>query len=222
MNDGDREDAGRRLVAQALSWARSLSNGREHAPSAGAGEQRRPSSGSAAELASYSGSAAGPVPGSAPVRLGAYISGGTEPPTEQLLHVLVQAGYQILVPVCEPDFKLSWVRWRPDIPLRRSRLAPVDEPAGERQPADVMAGAAGILLPALAADAWGNRLGHGGGYYDRFLAALAQTGTRPATAAVVYDHELLSAGELEHDVLDARVGGVLTPRGYTAATASGT
>ncbi len=200
MGDGGRSDAGDRFVSQALQWAQSL--------------QRQ------AVALPLTGRTAGVPTLPAPLRIGAYLSSGTEPPTASLLRVLTDAGYQVYVPVCEAGFLLSWVLWRPDIPLHRSALAPVDEPVGERLPAAFMKEAAGILLPALAADAHGIRLGHGGGYYDRFLASLGPAGQRPRTAAMVYDHELLPAGAIGREPWDAPVDGVLTPR-RCASTAAG-
>ncbi|MCY0904381.1 5-formyltetrahydrofolate cyclo-ligase [Arthrobacter sp. H14-L1] len=199
MGDGGRSDAGDGFVGQALQWAQSLRR-----PMAA-----RPVTGSAVEISSP-----------APLSIGAYLSSGTEPPTAGVVRALTDAGYHVYVPVCEVGFLLSWVRWRPDIPLHRSALAPVDEPVGERLPAAFMMEAAGILLPALAVDADGIRLGHGGGYYDRFLALLGPAAQRPPTVAMVYDHELLAAGAIGREPWDAPVDGVLTPRRY-AATAAG-
>jgi 5-formyltetrahydrofolate cyclo-ligase len=54
-----------------------------------------------------------------------------------------------------------------------------------------------IVLPALAVDRAGNRLGRGAGYYDRALAEMA-TALR---VAVVFDSEILPALPAEpHDV----------------------
>ena len=67
-----------------------------------------------------------------------------------------------------------------------------------------------VVVPALAVDRRGNRLGRGAGFYDRALA-----GSRPATVvAVIYDDELLDTVPAEaHDV---PVHAVLTPAGLTA------
>ncbi|WP_427018878.1 5-formyltetrahydrofolate cyclo-ligase [Pseudarthrobacter sp. P1] len=147
----------------------------------------------------------------------AFISMGAEPPTSPLLHRLHTEGFRVLVPVCEPGFALSWVHWRPGIALARSPLAPVNEPAGHRTLFAHLDGVAGILLPALATDRAGNRLGQGGGYYDRFMATFGHGTSRPATAALVYSHEVLAPGKLAHDALDRPVDGALTPDGWLIA-----
>lgn len=152
--------------------------------------------------------------------LTAYLGVGAEPPTLTLLSRLAEHGFHVLLPVCEPERQLSWVEWRPDIEYARSRYAPVQEPVGPRL--DTRAareGAAGrpalsaILLPATALDAEGRRLGQGGGYYDRFLARLDDGGALLATAAVVYDDEVLPAGVVPDEAFDRRVEAALTPGG---------
>lgn len=154
-----------------------------------------------------------------PVTVAAYLGVGTELSTDVLLSRLAGAGHPILLPVCEPAFQLSWVRWVPGTELVPSTLAPVLEPVGRRETVQIMEDVDVVLLPALAADMAGNRLGQGGGYYDRFLASLSQVRQKPLTAAVVYDHELVSAGTFEYTPLDVPVDGVFTPRRWRQSTA---
>jgi 5-formyltetrahydrofolate cyclo-ligase len=85
-----------------------------------------------------------------------------------------------------------------------------------------MLDATAIFLPATAVDFSGNRIGQGGGYYDKFLAALAglsgpsggasDAGALP-TAAVVYDTEVLPAGSIPAEAFDRKVDAALTPDG---------
>ncbi len=79
------------------------------------------------------------------------------------------------------------------------------EPAED--PATEVGGLDALVLPALAADPDGNRLGYGGGSYDRTLAAFAR---RPRTVAVVYDFQVLV--EVPHLATDVPVDVVLTDR----------
>jgi 5-formyltetrahydrofolate cyclo-ligase len=171
-----------------------------------------------------------------PATYAAYLGVGSEPPTLPLLTALADAGHRVLLPVCEPELKLSWVYWTPESGFVRSRFAPIQEPVGERQGTAVMRGATGIFLPATAVDFSGNRIGQGGGYYDVFLASLAalspasgsasasgpgsgsasgdasDVGALP-TAAVVYDTEVLAAGSIPAESFDRRVHAALTPGG---------
>jgi len=156
----------------------------------------------------------------------AYLGVGAEPPTLPLLAALVEAGHRVLLPICEPDIELSWVYWTPRSGFVRSRYAPIQEPVGERHGTEIMRDATAIFLPATAVDFSGNRIGQGGGYYDKFLAALAAMSftSRGAddgaaddvalpTAAVVYDTEVLPAGSIPAESFDWKVDTALTPGG---------
>ena len=152
----------------------------------------------------------------------AYLGVGAEPPTLPLLTALVEAGHRVLLPVCEPDIELSWVYWTPRSGFVRSRYAPIQEPVGERHGTEIMRDATAIFLPATAVDFSGNRIGQGGGYYDKFLAALAAMSSADAgaadavalpTAAVVYDTEVLPAGSIPAESFDRKVDTALTPGG---------
>ena len=109
-------------------------------------------------------------PDGATATFAAYLACGPEPPTLPLITALHDAGHRVLLPVCEPDRALSWVFWDPDSEFVRSRYAPIQEPAGERHGLEVIREAGGLFLPATAVDLTGNRIGQGGGYYDKFLA----------------------------------------------------
>lgn len=160
--------------------------------------------------------------GGRPGTFAAYLGVGSEPPTLPLLAALHGAGHRVLLPVCEPALELSWVYWTPESGFVRSRYAPIQEPVGERHGTAAVRHAAGIFLPATAVDLSGNRIGQGGGYYDKFLAALQDAaGFRPQpddgapvpTAAIVYDSEVLPAGSIPAESFDRKVSAALTPGG---------
>jgi 5-formyltetrahydrofolate cyclo-ligase len=115
----------------------------------------------------------------------------------------------VLVPWLRDDRDLDWVvdpgpQALPDSPLR---------PPGRRRGPDAVAEAALLLVPALAVDTEGRRLGQGGGSYDRVLAALPARGPRPLVVACVHDDEVLDAARdaLPEEPHDRRVDAVLTP-----------
>jgi 5-formyltetrahydrofolate cyclo-ligase len=131
-----------------------------------------------------------------------YAAVGTEPPTRPLMDRLVASGRTVLLPIVTPT-GLAWgayERW--DALGDRHGLL---EPTGDVMLRLDQAGL--VLVPALAVDHAGNRLGRGGGHYDRALAGVP----RDRIAAVVFSDEVLDVVPTEaHDV---QVGGVLTPDG---------
>ena len=65
-----------------------------------------------------------------------------------------------------------------------------------------------IIVPAVAYDSAGNRVGRGRGYYDRLLSR-----SRAMTIGVAYDFQLLADGDMiETDPTDVPVHYVITPR----------
>ena len=144
----------------------------------------------------------------------AYLSVGNEPGMGELLQGLVEGGYRVVVPVCEPERQLSWCDWTPEAKLVPGMHRSLLEPAGPRYAASDLAELGVVLVPALAADSAGGRMGKGGGYYDRFLARLRADGNPAPAVAVVFEHEYVPAGTFETTPLDAAVDAVLTPSAW--------
>ncbi|MDY6055813.1 5-formyltetrahydrofolate cyclo-ligase [Micrococcus sp.] len=134
----------------------------------------------------------------------------TEPDTGPLRARLHAAGARILVPVIAPERGLLWTPWTPGVPVARARLAPVDEPVGPRLGPESLAGAVALVLPGLAVDGAGMRLGQGGGYYDRLLAGMDAAVPR---IAHVFSHEVFPAGAVPTEATDAPVDAVVTAAG---------
>ena len=117
----------------------------------------------------------------------AYVSVGTEPDTRGLIYGLWKRGTYVILPVLRPDGDLDWASYEgPEslVPGRNGLLEPSEPPRG----VDAVARAALVLVPALAVDTRGNRLGRGGGSYDR---ALARVGPRVPVVALLNDGELI-------------------------------
>ena len=119
----------------------------------------------------------------------AYLGIGTEPETAALVFALWKRGSYVLLPVVRPDRDLDWASYEgPDslaqVPGPLGLLEPTEPPRGT----GAIASADLVLVPALAADREGNRLGRGAGCYDR---ALARVGPEVPTIALLYDHELI-------------------------------
>ncbi|NED94645.1 5-formyltetrahydrofolate cyclo-ligase [Phytoactinopolyspora alkaliphila] len=141
-------------------------------------------------------------------RVAAYVSVGTEPGTGPLIEQLSENGVEILLPVVLPDFDLDWAVYRgPDSLTRAPRglLEPSGPTAGPGAVADVDA----VIVPALAVDRHGTRLGKGAGCYDRVLARLA--GRIPAFV-LLHDGEILDI-PIPREPHDIAVDTVITPSG---------
>jgi len=74
-----------------------------------------------------------------------------------------------------------------------------------------------VVVPGVAFDAQGNRLGRGGGYYDRFLKRLA---TSTATIGLAFDQQIVD--EVPVDERDIRVDMVVTDRRLTVSPRAST
>jgi 5-formyltetrahydrofolate cyclo-ligase len=167
-----------------------------------------------AALARHGVAWADSLTGGAPATVCIYFGVGVEPPTLPLISALHGNGYRVLLPVCEPGRELAWVFWDPEAGFEQSKFAPILEPAGERHGPDVAATACALFIPATAVDESGNRIGQGGGYYDKFLGHLATAGKEIPLAAVIYDEELLPAGQIPEEEFDRPVPAVLAPSGF--------
>ncbi|KOY57203.1 MULTISPECIES: 5-formyltetrahydrofolate cyclo-ligase [unclassified Streptomyces] len=150
----------------------------------------------------------------------AYVSVGAEPGTRDLLDALRAAGKRVLLPVLLPDNDLDWAVYEGPGGLAEAahpgkmRLL---EPAGPRLGPDAVSGADAVLLPGLAVDGRGMRLGRGGGSYDRVLARLAHAGAHPALVVLLYDEEVVA--RVPEEPHDHPVQAVATPSGVIRFTA---
>jgi 5-formyltetrahydrofolate cyclo-ligase len=132
---------------------------------------------------------------------------GSEPSTRRLLDDLTAAGVRVLLPVVDGE-RLDWAAYTGAGDLTAGRLG-IAEPTGPRLSPRALADAELVIVPALAVDRAGIRLGRGGGYYDRALADVTTS-----TVAIVYDTELLDHVPAEPH--DHRIDAVLRPAGLSS------
>lgn len=116
-----------------------------------------------------------------------------EPGSVRLLEAMADRGASIYVPWLRPDLDLDWMRWPDSTTLGRSAV--VD--------------ATVVLVPALAVDRSGMRLGRGGGSYDRTLARLSSP---TQVVAVLHPSELLTY--VPSEAWDRPVSAVVTADGW--------
>ncbi len=137
-----------------------------------------------------------------------------EPGHGRLPAAFTQLGTRVLLPVvADGDPELRWA-------VDTGRLAPgrygLMEPLGPRLGPTAIGTAEAVVVPAVAVDRSGVRLGRGGGFYDR---ALVHARPGALLVAVVFDEEFVD--ELPAEPHDRRVGVVVTPSGGWQALPAG-
>lgn len=138
-------------------------------------------------------------------RVACYLSMPSEPGTGPLIDGLISRGTEVVVPLSLDDGSLDWVAYDPASPTTVTSLG-IPEPLGEPLGAAALETCALVILPALAVDHAGRRLGRGAGYYDRALA-----GVDAPLCALVFAHELVA--EVPHEPHDVPVHLAVTPQG---------
>lgn len=138
----------------------------------------------------------------------AYVSVGREPGTRTLLDALRARGVRVLLPALRADNDLDWGVYEGADHLVRAGRGLL-EPDGERLGVDAVLDADAVLLPGLAVDARGMRLGRGGGSYDRVLARLSAAGADPALVVLLYANEVVA--RVPEEPHDHPVHAVVTP-----------
>ena len=139
----------------------------------------------------------------------AYVPVGAEPGSIEILDVLLRRADRVLLPVArttadDDSVALQWGEYRRG-QLVTARFGLL-EPAGPWLPATTVVEAGVVLVPALAVDRTGARLGRGRGFYDRTLVL---RDPQARLIAVVRDEELLD--KVPHEPHDVPVTHALTP-----------
>ena len=108
-----------------------------------------------------------------------YLSYSREAPTDKLLQYLEERGVETYAPRVEGK-EMCAVQIGEDFSLSAIGIR---EPIGKAYEGETDL----IILPLLAVDKQGNRLGYGGGYYDKYL----QTHTKAVRIGVCYDFQVV-------------------------------
>ncbi|KAA1251554.1 5-formyltetrahydrofolate cyclo-ligase [Mycobacterium simiae] len=145
----------------------------------------------------------------------AYVPVRTEPGSMQMLEMLLRRAGRVLLPVARTTddnvpVPLLWGEYRPGA-LVSGRWGLL-EPPEPWLPESTVGEAGVVVVPALAVDRRGVRLGKGLGFYDRSLAG---ADSQARLIALVRDEELVD--ELPSELHDVRMTHAITPgRGVIA------
>ena len=96
-------------------------------------------------------------------RIGLYYPFGDELSTLELMDRLTKKNFIISLPVINNKFEMTFYSWKPNEPLTINRFG-ILEPLKEKKIIPST-----LIIPILAFDSNLNRLGYGGGFYDRFI-----------------------------------------------------
>ncbi|WP_459616083.1 5-formyltetrahydrofolate cyclo-ligase [Bordetella sp. 2513F-2] len=149
--------------------------------------------------------------GGNPLSVAAFWPMDHEPDLRPLLEQWAGNGIRVCLPRMQaPGEPLAFHAWEPGMALEAGRHGIQEPRSGEPCVPDV------VLVPTLGYTGEADRLGYGGGYYDRTLAALAAAGHRPVAIGIAWAEGLLPPDyrPAPHDV---RLDAVLTPEGWVPA-----
>ena len=158
-----------------------------------------------------------------PVTITAYVASPGEPEVAGIRAAVRAAGGRVLLPIPRPGRTLAWALDEGDYAEVSALrvLAPTGPPVGTGAQCLIDQAVHLVLVPALAVDLSGTRLGQGGGFYDVLLGELREMArarepgaqTSPDVVVTVRDDEVLPAGEIPRDAHDVAVRAILTPLG---------
>ena len=127
-----------------------------------------------------------------------YLSFSSEAPTDKLIESLIAQGWRVYCPRLE-NKKMVAVEYGEELALSAFGIR---EPLGEAYEGDMDV----AIVPMLAVDEQGRRLGYGGGYYDRYLAA------HPETLWLAYGFDFQILRQVPTEEHDIKMDGVVTDK----------
>ena len=144
------------------------------------------------------------------MRVAGYWATQGELPLNLIIPPLIERGQQFLLPLISAEKQLRFAPWKPGDPVEPNRHG-IPEPLHVSTPMapfqlDL------VLVPLLAFDRQGQRLGYGGGYYDRSFAFLNEQArpTEPLLVGIGYDFQELDA--IAPERWDVRLDFIATDR----------
>jgi 5-formyltetrahydrofolate cyclo-ligase len=138
----------------------------------------------------------------------AYVAFREEIDPKPLMHSLHGLGINVALPVIEEArTPLRFRRWQPGVRMVPGKLGILIPEEGDATEPDA------LIVPLLAFDSRGHRLGYGGGYYDRTIADLR---ARSKILTIGFAYAAQEVEELPDGLHDVPLDGIATERGFVA------
>ena len=125
-------------------------------------------------------------------RIGLYLPHGGEVDVLPAVLGSHRRARELYLPVLRQRHHMEFIRWHPGQVLVSNRFGIPEPPLNQCQPVPLWSLDV-LLLPLVAFDSAGNRLGMGGGFYDRTLAGLVQRARRPRLVGIAYEFQEVDA-----------------------------
>ena len=127
-----------------------------------------------------------------------YLSHKNEAPTDKLIRLLLEKGQKVFCPRVEGE-DMAVVAFSEQTSLS---VFGVREPIGTAYQGEIDS----ILVPFLAVDIKGNRLGYGGGFYDRFFKK------NPQAKRIAYGYDFQIVDAVAVDGFDEKIEYIVTDK----------
>ena len=137
----------------------------------------------------------------------AFVSVPSEPPTHELCKAIADSGKTLLLPKLGPGLTRAWGYFQGLDDLQQLAPGRPPEPSGPAFDNDILREVDVMLIPALLVSRYGERLGQGGGWYDR---ALKEVNPEVPIGALVFPGEFVDF-HLPQDEFDMQIHDVILP-----------
>ena len=139
-------------------------------------------------------------------RIMAFLAMKGESNLDELISRALAEGKEVYIPVCLPERKMEAGRLLSMDHFEKGPLGlrnlPKGYVVGQPETMDL------VLIPAVACDREGNRLGMGAGYYDRYLSRVPVE----RRIAALWDFQVVES--IPSESFDERIAGIVTDKGF--------
>lgn len=148
-------------------------------------------------------------------RIALYLANDGEISPKMIAQLCWQYGKTVYLPVLHPvrANRLWFVRYHPGMPMQHNRYG-ILEPNPRYSPRIPLWGLDLLMLPLVAFDPAGGRMGMGGGYYDRTLAYRSKLTPFNKPKLIGLAHELQRVDKLDMQSWDIPLDGIMTDQQF--------